>query len=409
MNILIINHYAGSPKHGMESRHYNLAQEYLRLGHRVLIVGASFSHLRNKNPEVKGLITKERIDSVDYLWLKTPSYQGNGVWRVLNMLTFGLLLSILVSKMVKYFTPDIIIASSPHPFIIYGAKSIARATKAKLMFEVRDLWPLTLTELGGISPEHPFIKMMQKAEEDAYRDSDCVISLLPKANSYMKEHGMKEDKFVYIPNGIRIEEWNNKSKTDNQTTHIRILSEMKRIGQFIVGYAGQHGLANELYTLVNAALLLKDQPIAFVLVGQGPEKEKLREIVQQKGLQNVSFLPSVPKSEIPNILNLMDVLYIGLKKESLFRFGVSPNKLMDYMMAGKPIIHAIDAGNDMVSDCNCGISVPPEDPLAIKNAIIKLFDMTTEEKTAMGARGKEYVMSQHDYKVLAKRSLEHRH
>jgi glycosyltransferase involved in cell wall biosynthesis len=146
-----------------------------------------------------------------------------------------------------------------------------------------------------------------------------------------------------------------------------------------------------------------------VLVGQGPEKEKLREIVQQKGLQNVSFLPSVPKSEIPNILNLMDVLYIGLKKESLFRFGVSPNKLMDYMMAGKPIIHAIDAGNDMVSDCNCGISVPPEDPLAIKNAIIKLFDMTTEEKTAMGARGKEYVMSQHDYKVLAKRSLEHRH
>ncbi len=174
----------------------------------------------------------------------------------------------------------------------------------------------------------------------------------------------------------------------------------------IVGYAGAHGLANDLYTMIDAAALLQSHPVVFVLVGQGPEKESLQEKALRLRLKNILFLPPVPKAEVPELLSAMDILYIGLKNEPLFRFGISPNKLMDYMMAGKPIIHAIDAGNDMVSENNCGISVPPEDPKAVADAIITLIGMTSADRESMGSRGKAYVLANHDYRVLAKRYLE---
>jgi len=406
MNILIINHYAGSPKHGMEYRHYYLAREWVRLGHKVTIVAASYSHLRSSGPEMSGHMTGEEIDGVRYLWLKTPRYRGNGLGRVRNMATFGLMLVMLKSKVTGPGKPDLVIASSPHPFIIYGARKIAGAAGAKLMFEVRDLWPLTLTELGGISPRHPFIITMQKAEDIAYRVSDCVVSLLPKAGPYMQEHDLGNNKFVYIPNGICLSEWKRAGRDDGDAVDGGALSELRQANKFIVGYAGAHGLANELYTLIDAAALVQDHPVAFVLVGQGPEKEKLKQKVSQAGLKNVSFLDSVPRSAVPQLLASMDILYIGLKKEPLFRFGVSPNKLMDYMMAGKPVIHAIDAGNDMVFESGCGVSVPPEDPRAVANAAIKLINMTADERKVMGLKGQQYVAAHHDYGVLAKRYLE---
>ena len=116
----------------------------------------------------------------------------------------------------------------------------------------------------------------------------------------------------------------------------------------------------------------------------------------------MTFLPPVPRQSIPELLTTMDILYIGLKKQPLFRFGVSPNKLMDYMMASKPIVYAIEASNDIVTECGCGLSVPPENPVATAEAIIKLTKMTPAEREALGERGKEYVLTHHDYKVLAK-------
>ncbi len=408
MNILIINHYAGSPKHGMQYRQFYLAREWQKLGHKVSIAAASFSHVRSQNPKINGNVTMEEIDDVRYIWFRTPQYEGNGIGRVLNMLVFGLSLALSGPRIFGFCKPDLVIASSPHPFIIFGAGRIARVFSARLVFEVRDLWPLTLIELGGISSRHPFIIMMQKIENIAYRGSDHVISLLPKAAGYMKEHGLSDGKFTYIPNGICVEEWHGETeaKAKGDSRHIRAVSQIKEDGKLIVGYAGAHGLANGLRTLIDAAALLRSHPVSFVLVGHGPEKEALERAALQNGLQNVLFLDSVPRSAIPELLTSMDILYIGLKNEPLFRFGISPNKLMDYMMAGKPIIHAINAGNDLVAEAKCGISVAPEDPNAVAGAVIKLMDMTVSERARMGLRGKEYVQAHHDYRVLAKRYLE---
>ncbi len=409
MNILIINHYAGSLRHGMQYRQFYLAREWQRLGHKVSIAAASFSHVRSRNPNINGNVTMEEIDDIQYVWFRTPKYEGNGIGRVLNMLVFGLSLALSGPRIFGFRKPDLVIASSPHPFIFFGAGRIARAFSARLVFEVRDLWPLTLIELGGISPRHPFIIMMQKIENIAYRASDHVISLLPKAAGYMKEHGLRDGKFTYIPNGISVDEWNewrDGAEAEGGSGHIRAVSQIKQEGKLIVGYAGAHGLANGLGALIEAAALLRAHPVSFVLVGHGPEKEALERAALQNGLQNVLFLDSVPRSAIPELLASMDILYIGLKNEPLFRFGISPNKLMDYMMAGKPIIHAINAGNDLVAEADCGISVAPEDPRAIKDAVIELVNMTAAERKDMGSRGKEYVLARHDYRVLAKRYLE---
>jgi glycosyltransferase involved in cell wall biosynthesis len=404
MNILLINHYAGSPKHGMEYRPYYLAKEWIKRGHKVTIVAASFSHVRSKQPSITDGVTYEEIDGIRYVWLKTPAYRGNGIGRVFNIFSFIRRLSGLCKRFVEEFNPDVVIASSTYPLDIYPAHRIAKMANAKLIFEVHDLWPLSPMELGGMSPWHPFIMIMQRAENYAYGVADRVVSMLPKADSHMKEHGMAPHKFVYIPNGIAVEEWQNDTESlPNQ--HQDALDGLKQEGKFIVGYAGSHGLANALNQLIDAAYLIQEQQVSFVLVGQGQEKENLQKHTLNKGLHNAIFLPPVPKGSIPSLLVAMDVLYIGWRRQPLYRFGVSPNKLMDYMMAAKPVIHSIEAGNDIVSESGCGITAPPEEPEAIANAVMKMIAMTLEDRESMGMRGREYVLANHTYHVLAQKFL----
>lgn len=402
MNILLINHYAGSPSYGMEYRPYHFAKEWIKTGHTVTIIASSFSHLRSAQPKCETPITNENVNGIQYIWLKTPEYHGNGFWRILNMLSFTAQLCVRTLSIKK---PDIVIDSSTYPLTIYGAAKIAKRCGAQLVFEVHDLWPLTPMELGGLSRWHPFIMVMQHAENYAYKNANRVVSLLPEAKEHMISHGMSPAKFVYIPNGIDVSSWQLSDSLPEE--HTNLLKKLKRKDKFIVGYAGAHGIANALQYFIRAAGILREQDrIHVLLVGQGPEKEDLQYLVKTKNLGNVSFLPSIPKTSIPALLAEMDAVYIGWNRNSLYRFGVSPNKLMDYMMAAKPVIHAIEAGNDLVAESGCGISVAPENPKAIADAVLHLFEMSQEERAAMGRQGSDYVKAHHDYSVLARKFLE---
>jgi len=405
MNILLINHYAGSPQYGMEYRPYYLAREWVRMGHRVVIISASFSHLRIKQPTVEGNISEEIIDGIKYIWIKAPNYKGNGFKRILNMLTFVSKLVFLSKKLSSYFKPDLVIASSTYPLDIFPAYLISRFSKAKLIFEVHDLWPLTPIELGGLPKWHPFIVIMQIAEDFAYKHADKVISILPKALDYMVSRGMDANKFVHIPNGIDTEEWQS-SNAQLPEKCKEVIEKLKKEEKFLVGYVGSFGVANALNYFIESAIYLKELPVSLILVGQGPEREKLQKYVELNKLDNVVFLTSIAKGSIPFLLNEMDALYIGWRKNRLYRYGMSPNKLFDYMMSGKPIIHAVEAGNDLVKEVGCGISIPPEDPVAIAEAVKKLLSMAPGEREEMGMRGREYVIKNHDYKVLAQKFLE---
>ncbi|KAB2868080.1 MAG: glycosyltransferase family 4 protein [Burkholderiaceae bacterium] len=403
MKLLYIDHYAGGPAYGMEYRPFYLAREWVRCGHQVTIVAATQAHVRSRQPVAHGAFTREVVDGVSHVWCRTPRYQGNGVGRVINIAAF--LRRLRQWRRWLDFEPDVVIASSTYPADIGPARAIARAHSAMLVWEVHDLWPLSPIELGGMSRRHPFVMWMQRAENIACGHSDLVVSMLPLAEAHLREHGLPAGRFVYAPNGIDPQEWS-AAPVALPAAHAAAIGDARGRGDALVAYAGSHGLANDLGSLIDAASRLKDEPVTWLLVGTGPEKAALERKVAQQGLARVKLLDPVPKACIPELLRQMDLLYLGLLPHSLFRFGISPNKLMDYMMAGRPVVCAVEAGNDPVGEAGCGVTVPPGNPQAIADAVRRLASMPGSERDAMGERGRAYVLARHTYPVLAHRFIE---
>ncbi len=399
MNILLINHYAGTPKLGMEYRPYFLAKEWSKKGHVVTIIASSESHYRQLQPGVSKKITLEVIDGINYMWVKTPKYNGNGLGRFINILSFVLFLWTKAKYISTLINPNVVIASSTYPLDNYPSKKIAKLSKSKYIFEIHDLWPLSPIELGGYSVNHPFIKLLQHSENYAYRNCDLVVSILPKTLEHTVSHGLQSNKWHHIPNGIVLGDWGNSqslSETEND-----LLDKLISSKQYSIAYTGAIGLANALDVFIEASKLASDLPINFFIVGGGTELDNLKQKAKHEKLSNLYFIDPIVKQKMPSLLDKFDILYIGLKNESLFRFGISPNKMFDYMMAAKPIIQSINAGNDMVSEANCGFSIPPENPKAVVGAIQKLIALADSERAQLGANGKNYVINNHDYRKLA--------
>lgn len=405
MNILLINHYAGSLQHGMEYRPYYLAREWVRLGHRVRIVAASRSHIRAQAPQLRGHERlDETIDGIEYSWFDTPAYRGNGARRVLNMVAFVLRLLREARQLAASFQPAVVIASSTYPFDIWPARRIARLARARLLFEVHDLWPLSPIELGDYSRWHPFIMLMQAAENYACRHADAVVSILPKVREHLEAHGMARHKLHIVPNGADPAEWLAEPPALGGAAGA-LMARLHAEDKFVIGYAGSHGMANALDALLGAAGLVDDARAAFVLVGAGPDKARLQARAHALGLANVHFADPVAKPQVPSLLRCFDLAYIGWQRQALYRFGISPNKLIDYMMAARPILHAVEAGNDPVADAGCGLTVAPEDPAAVAHAVRTLMAMPAAERAAMGQRGKAYALRNLSYPVLGERFL----
>jgi len=402
MNILLINHYAGSTRHGMEFRPFYLAREWVRAGHRVQIVAASFSHIRARQPEFDGAALDEQIEGIDYRWLRTPAYTGNGAGRVKNMLAFMAALWRDGPRLAREFRPDVVIASSTYPMDIWPARRIAKLSQARLVYEVHDLWPLSPMELGGLSRWHPFIVWVQLAEDYAYRHADKVVSMLPKAMQYMCSRGMAAQKFSYVPNGVDTEEW--AQPGDLPPSLKETLAALRAKGLPLVGYAGTHGLSNALDVLLDAAAHLQGRA-EIVMVGTGPDRDALLARAAAEGLTNVTMLPAISKHAVPRFLDEVDIAYIGWHPNPLYRFGISPNKLMDYMMAGKPVVHAVSAGNDPVAEAGCGLTVPPGDAAAVADAILTLAALPAAQRQQLGSAGKAFILKNQTYPFLAARFL----
>lgn len=405
MKILLINHYAGSIYHGMEFRPYYMAREWVKMGHEIVIVASSFSHLRQKNPIISDDTQEEIIDGIRYIWIKTPEYHGNGFARIRNMLSFIRKLYRYLPTITKEFVPDAVIASSTYPLDSYPARWIAKKHNAKFVFELHDLWPMTPQLLRHMSKWHPFIMVMQRAEDYWCKNADVVISLLPEAHKHLVTRGMTMDKYHVVPNGVSVDEWA-ESNVPLPQEHDSMLSALKNEGKFLVGYAGGHSVSNGLDTILDLAAKVMDKPrIHFVLVGSGKDKGKLISRAGDLGLSNVSFLPPVPKRTVPTLLKEMDALICVSPDTPLHEYGVSPNKIFDYMMASKPILWASNASNDVVSDARCGFTVPSGDVIALKTCLLKMFEMTSQELDALGRNGQHFILANCTYQNLAQKFM----
>lgn len=393
---------------GMEFRPYYFAREWVKMGHKVDIIAADYSHLRRKNPEVEKDFQTEVIDGINYHWIKTNTYEGNGVSRAITMAQFVGKLWLNAKKIVREFEPDAVICSSTYPIDTFVGQRIRKISKkkVKLVHEVHDMWPATLIELGGMSKYHPFVVVMQIGENSAYKNSDHVISLAQYTEPYMREHGLKEGRFTCIPLGIDLNEWEDSKLLTK--LHQETLKKLKEDGKFIVGYFGGHAMSNALGFLIDAAQIINQQNenIHFVLVGSGVEKDKLIERTQNEKISNVTFLPPVSKKEIPNLTEMFDCIYMGTYKNNLYRFGMCLNKMIDSMMAAKPLVCSITAPPTWAEQCQCGIIIESEDVKMIVEAIYTLYEKSYEERCEMGQRGKEYAEQNFDVSILATKVIE---
>jgi glycosyltransferase involved in cell wall biosynthesis len=365
----------------------------------VTIFSGSYSHLFSEYPKTEGLFTKEKIDDVNYIWVKTPKYKNSkSIGRIISMLVF--MVNLFFFNIFNMKKPDIIIISSLSLFPVINAYIWSKIFKIEFIFEVRDIWPMTLMELGNISKFHPLVLLLSWFEKFGYKKAKYVVSVLPNAKEHMISQGMKENKFKYIPNGVNLEEVENYEEIPTS------IQQNIPQNKFIVGYVGTLGIANAMQYFFEVVLKLKDnKQIHFIIVGKGGEKKNYKEYCQVNKLENVTFIEQIPKIQVQGILKYFDLCYIGWHNKNIYKYGISANKLFDYMYSATPILHSISIENDIVQDANCGIRVDAEDSEKIKEAIISMSLKKPEELKAIGQNGKTYVIEHHTYANIAKKYI----
>nr|NLI49059.1 glycosyltransferase family 4 protein [Propionibacterium sp.] len=395
MRICYINHYAGGPSLGMEFRPHALAERWLARGHEVTIIAASFSHLRRTNPEVGRDGELHVIDGVPFRFIKTRSYHGNGLDRVLTWVEFvgkGMLAARRIAELLR---PDAVIASSTYPMDTWFAARVARLAGARLVHEVHDLWPLTPIELGGYSPRHPLMALMARAERDAYRASDVIVSILPNIEPHVRGLGI-DTPVVHIPNGVEVTTPSAEAPADL----IALIDGLRTSGRKLIGYAGGMATSNAMDTFIDAMGRLTDEPITAILLGDGLLRPELEAQATRLGA-DVRFVGSIPKAQVGDALRRLDALYIGSRRSRLYEYGVSANKIFDYLLTGVPIVDAFATEHSPLVYAGCAIRAEAEDSASIAAAIHQAVNLAPEDAAERGRRGVEYVRAHHSMDALA--------
>ncbi len=401
MKILLLNHYAGNKELGMEFRPYFLAKVWLKLGHDVTVVGSSFSHVRGRQPETDGFLSEENVEGIRYIWLYGIPYVGSGIKRAINILQYLLFSIMLLPKKIDRDF-DVIIASSTYPLDIFPALMAQRLSrKALLVFEPHDLWPMALTELGGMSAKHPFVLINSAAEKIACKASDIIISMHPGNIKHLATRGAKIENFYHIPNGVNLDDWVDGDLVKSSLTSK--IEKIKKNGQLSVMYVGSLSLANNIDFLIEAVQETKSSAQYFV-IGDGPERQRLELLARTKALP-IYFLGHIPKQEIPDTLAKADVCFVGFQFNPLYKYGMSANKLWDYMMAGKPIVMSIASCNDPVEEAGCGITVSSGISVDLAEAFDQILDLSDAQRNKMGNKGKQYVAENNSYDVLGRKCI----
>jgi len=399
MNILYISQFAGSAEMGRVDRPYYMALRWQERGHRVAVVAASFSLLRTRNPVVESGVDQAEADGVEYYFLRTPAHSGSGPGWARNTGAFMRRLRHAARQLAREFRPDVVIAGSTHPLDFASAEKIAGESGALLVYELYTLWLLPSTALNGYSPLHPAVLAMQSAERRALARAAQIVSILPNTDRYIQKRGfVTQGRFVHIPVGVPLV---SAAPVERAHRHLACLQRHRDRGKLIVLYCGSLRKAYSLETFVRAAKLLENDGVQFVTVGGGDCKDALWEQASREEVRNITFCSTVPKEQVPEILELADVLYVGAQNSPLNRYGVGMNKLLDYMAAAKPVIYGVEGADNPVRSAGCGLTIPARDECAMAKAVRVLKAMPEERRRQMGENGKRYVRERHNYQKLA--------
>lgn len=392
--VWILNHYAVPPGTSGGTRHFSLASNLPTYGWQAYVIAASVEHLTGKQRLVPGETHRlESCQEVPFLWLRTSAYSGNGGGRMRNMLQYAWQ-AWRRHNTQQLPAPDVVIGSSVHPFAAVAGAMLAKRFDVPFVFEVRDLWPQTLIDLGRIGAKGLPARLMRALERWLYRRADRIVTLLPRAVDYIAPLGISAQKVVWIPNGVELASYPAPAPVDKVPGKL-----------FTLMYFGAHGQANSLENVLSAMASVQarsENDIQLRLIGDGPAKAGLEEMARQLGLRNVSFEASVRKTAVPEVAAEADAFVLSvLDRPALYRYGISMNKMYDYFAAARPVVLASAAVNDPVGDSGAGITVCPEAPEALADAIVRLAKMSADERARMGTAGRRYVEQHNDFRILA--------
>ena len=375
----LINQFANTPDLPGHTRQFEVASGLVSEGWQVGVFASDFNLTQRKYRRLRfpRLWLTERPAGIRWTWLWVSSYSHNNWKRQLNMLSFCLHLTLRLGStavlgLLTRRAPDVILASSPQLPAAFIAFWIARLTGIPFVLEVRDLWPQVLIDQGGKSPHSLMVRLLAWMEGQMYRHASTVVVLAKGAEQYVRERGARQT--AWLPNGPDI----------GLFTPRPLLADRPI---FTVLYAGAHGDANALENVIAAAQLLEQRqvPVRIRLVGDGPEKQALIRLAED--LKSVEFEEPVPKAQIPDLMAEADAILLSLKDISLFRYGVSPNKLYDAYAIGRPVITTVTGAiNVEVEQYRLGETAPPGDPKALADAIKRLMDTPISERQAMANR-----------------------
>jgi len=370
----------------------SLAGELVKRGHQVSLFASNFNraftacHSIDRSKSIRW----EQTAGVNIGWLRTPEYTDNSLGRAWNMLVFALRILELPRHCAT--RPDVIYGSTPSLFAALAGLAVARRLGLPFVLEVRDVWPHTLIDLG-LSRFHPFVMLSGVIERYLYRHADAIVTLMPNAASHMVERGATLERIHWIPNGVNFD-------------LVPPVSPPQQKDVLDVIYAGAYGSGNNPETILDAAAILRQRggpAMRFRFIGTGSREEAMVAKRAALGLDNVSFEPQVPRCQVYSILSQADILVAPVMPLGVYRFGVSLNKLFDYMSVARPIVLAVRASNHPVQDAGCGLECPPGNAEELAESILKIASLSHQERWELGLRGRHYAEQHHDFARLALR------
>lgn len=383
--VWIINQFANTPDMPGGTRHYEIAKYFSEIGWEVEIFASDFNLSRRKFLKIEKLqlVKTEEYSKIKWHWIITFPYQINNWKRYINLISFCLnmlikQMQLILKNSFSNSNPDIIIASSPQLPASFVSLLISKILRKKFIFEVRDLWPQVLIDMGGFNKKNFFIRFLYWMEEELYKNANSVVILAEGAKKYVLDKGAK--RVLWLPNGSDLAKFvplpysNENCNFNNENP-------------FIIIYAGVHGIANDLSNVINAAKLLKNDPVKFVFIGDGPTKNDL--ILQAINLKNVIFMPAVSKDLIPKKMSEANAILISLADIKLFQYGISPNKLYDAYALARPVISTLKGSiNNQIDNLKLGLTSDPGNPNDLSNIIKKMYRLPKEERENMGYRSR---------------------
>ena len=398
MVIWYISKYASPQKYFFGTRHFYFAEEWVKTSNEVYVFTSNSSHLTDKLPVFKGIYLFEEINKVKTYWLNTfklAKGSSSSLKRILSWFHFEWQFFFLDKKNIQ--KPDVIIVSSLSLLTVINGYLFSRKYKCKFVFEVRDIWPLSLVELGGFSRLNPFILLLTWIEKFGYQKANIIIGTMPNLAEHVENIIGKTNKCYTIPQGYSPNFYNNQENLDQS-----YIDEFIPKNEFIVAYTGTINSNNPIDVLIEAARILKDESVFFLIVGDGNRRDKLIEI--SKDLPKVIFAPSIPKNKVNFLLKLTSVCFDSFSSD-LAKFGLSRNKWIDYMYAGKPIICSYSGYKSMINESDSGSFVEYNNSELLADEIMKYSKMDSFELAAKGKRANEYIVNNRRFEVLAEKYI----